>query len=61
MKLLFVFLPRNDNMYNSLKSDSQTEQWDKTENHLYCHLLVTRRGVWIDNWIYRTLITRNYK
>jgi hypothetical protein len=25
----------------------------------YCHLLVTIHGVWIDNWIYWTLITSN--
>jgi hypothetical protein len=26
----------------------------------YCHVLVTRHVVWIDNWIYWTLITCNY-
>jgi hypothetical protein len=25
------------------------------------HVLVTRDWVWIDNWVYWTLITRNYK
>jgi hypothetical protein len=25
------------------------------------HMLVIRRGVWIDNWIFWTLITRNYR
>jgi hypothetical protein len=25
------------------------------------HVLVTRHGVWIDNWIYWTLIVCNYK
>jgi hypothetical protein len=29
--------------------------------HRYCHVLVTRHGVWIDKWIYWMLITRNYK
>jgi hypothetical protein len=28
---------------------------------IYCHVLVTRYGVWIDNCIYGTLITLNYK
>jgi hypothetical protein len=28
---------------------------------MYCHVLVTRHGVWIGNWIYWTLITRNYR
>jgi hypothetical protein len=26
----------------------------------HCHVLVTRHAVSIDNWIYWTLITRNY-
>jgi hypothetical protein len=26
-----------------------------------CHVLVTRHGVWIANWIYGTLVTCNYK
>jgi hypothetical protein len=25
----------------------------------YCHVLVTRHGVWIGNWIHSTLINRN--
>jgi hypothetical protein len=32
-----------------------------TELNIYCHVLVTRHRVWIDNWIYWTIITRNYK
>jgi hypothetical protein len=27
----------------------------------YCHMSVTRHGIWIDNWIYWTLTTHNYK
>jgi hypothetical protein len=44
--------------------ESQPE-YHNLESHtatvLYCHMLVTRHGVSIDNWIYWTLITRNYK
>jgi hypothetical protein len=29
--------------------------------YIYCHVLVNRHGVWIDNWIYWALITRNYE
>jgi hypothetical protein len=30
--------------------------------HTYCHVvIVTRDGVWIGDWIYWTLNTRNYK
>jgi hypothetical protein len=29
--------------------------------YLYCHMFVTRHGVWIDNWIYWRPITYNYK
>jgi hypothetical protein len=27
----------------------------------YCHVLVTRHGVWIANWIYWTLVTHNHR
>jgi hypothetical protein len=27
----------------------------------YCHVLVTKHRVWIGNWIYWNLRTRNYK
>jgi hypothetical protein len=29
--------------------------------HQYCHVLMTRHGIWIDNWIHWLLITRNFK
>jgi hypothetical protein len=28
--------------------------------HWYCHAIVTRHVVWVDNWNYWTLITCNY-
>jgi hypothetical protein len=37
------------------------ESFQKLENLEYCHVLVTREGVGIDNLIYRMLISRNYK
>jgi hypothetical protein len=43
---------------------ASTSMWHSYEGLnfvLYCHVLVTRHRVWIGNWIYWTLITRNYK
>jgi hypothetical protein len=30
------------------------------ESNIYCHVLATKRGVWISNWIYNPLTTTNY-
>jgi hypothetical protein len=30
-------------------------------NMTYCHMLVTRHGIWINKWIQWTPTTRNYK
>jgi hypothetical protein len=32
---------------------------DWTTNCIYCHVVVTRHGIWIGHWIYWTLINRS--
>jgi hypothetical protein len=52
---------RHSGTENGNKKKITKASRDMCSFEAYCHLLVIRRGVWNDGWIYWTLIARTYK